>query len=61
VSFSGIGRSIDFVGTASGLVDNITFGSATATGTATVDVPAPAAIWLFGSGLISLIGVRKKY
>ncbi len=24
------------------------------------DVPVPAAVWLFGSGLIVLIGIRKK-
>ena len=35
------------------LFDNIAFGAATV-------VPIPAAVWLFGSGLLGLIGVARK-
>jgi hypothetical protein len=36
-------------------LDDVTIGSVSA-----VPVPVPAAVWLFGSGLIGLIGMRKK-
>lgn len=43
------------------LNQNVTVGTATVIlgGTATV-VPVPAAVWLFGSGLIGLVGVARR-
>jgi len=34
--------------------------SATATGRGISEVPVPAAVWLFGSGLIGLVGVARR-
>jgi len=55
VAFSGIAKSVNFGGFGNQIIfDNVTIGSDTAI------VPVPAAIWLFCSGLIGLLGVRKK-
>jgi len=49
-----IGR-IELTGGSGELVDNITFGNVTAG-----SIPEPITLWLLGSGLIGLIGMRKK-
>ena len=41
-----------------GFGGNITSGTASITGSA---VPIPAAIWLFGSGLVGLVGIRRRF
>lgn len=52
VSFIGIAKSVDFVDLAnSAYVDDIALGAT---------VPAPAAVSLFGSGLIGLIGLARR-
>lgn len=57
LGFSDVARSIDFSGTVNQVgFDNITFGSVNP---ATV-VPVPAAVWLFGSGLLGLVGVSRR-
>jgi len=56
LGFSGIAMSIDFSGTVNQVgFDNITFGSVDPT-----VIPVPAAVWLFGSGLVGLIGVARR-
>jgi hypothetical protein len=62
VNFSGIGRSIDFGGTANQIgFDNVTFGSATAGGsTGAGDVPEPATTALLGLGFLSFFAFQRK-
>ena len=45
--------SIFFDGTTTGIIDNADFGFQAA-------VPVPAAVWLFGSGLLGLISVARR-
>jgi hypothetical protein len=45
--------------TADTLISNVVFSFGTETGT-NVAVPIPAAIWLFGSGLLGLIGIARR-
>lgn len=55
VAFAGTALSVDFSGTANQTgYDNVTFGSETPA------IPVPAAVWLFGSGLIGLIGIARR-
>ncbi len=55
VGFSGIAKSVSFAGVANQIVfDDVTFGSTVP------DVPVPAAVWLFASGLISLVGFARR-
>jgi PEP-CTERM motif len=55
VSFSGTAESVNFSGTANQIgFDNITLGSKTPV------VPEPATLTLFGSGLLSLVGVVRR-
>jgi hypothetical protein len=35
-------------------------GTLTITGNSTAPVPLPAAVWLFGSGLMGLVGVSRR-
>jgi len=45
--------------TASTLISNVVFSFGTETGT-NVAVPIPAAVWLFVSGLLGLIGIARR-
>lgn len=57
VAFDGTARSVSFSGTANQTgYDNITFGSEIPEGR----VPVPAAVWLFGSGLLGLLAVARR-
>jgi len=62
VEFEGIAKSIAFGGVINKIAfDNITFGSATAGGSGeTSGTPEPATIFLLGSGLAGVAGLRKK-
>jgi len=56
LGFSDIAKSIDFSGTVNQVAfDNITFGSVNP-----AVVPVPAAVWLFGSGLLGLVGISRR-
>jgi len=60
------GFSANFNTTALGTSDlvgedyTLTGGSVTATGGSVTAVPVPAAVWLFGSGLLGLVGVARR-
>lgn len=58
VSFMGIAKSVSFAGSANGILfDNITLGAAN-------PIPEPAALGMFGLGLLLLggfVGLRKRY
>jgi hypothetical protein len=57
VAFTGTALSVSFSGTANFTAyDNITFGSDVPEGR----VPVPAAVWLFGSGLLALVAVARR-
>ncbi len=49
-----IGR-IEVIATTTGLSDAVDFGFGTP-----IVVPAPAAVWLFGSGLLALVGTARR-
>jgi len=52
ITFTGTALSVDFSGTVNQIAfDNLTLGST---------VPIPAAAWLFGSGLLGMIGIARK-
>ncbi len=58
VAFPGTALSVSFSGTANFTAyDNITFGSEIPEG---ARVPVPAAVWLFGSGLLGLLAVARR-
>lgn len=44
----------------SGTITDLNIGLSIGDAPAPSAVPAPAAVWLFGTGLIGLIGIRKK-
>jgi len=52
LAFEGI-HSVRFTGSGTIALDDLTFNPVTA-------IPVPAAVWLFGSGLIGLIGVTRR-
>jgi len=54
----GFFNSAGALGTFDGFDDS--FGSIAGTWDATTYVPLPAALWLFGSGLIGLVGIARK-
>lgn len=57
ITFSGTAMSVSFAGVADQIVfDDVTFGSETPGPV----VPIPAAVWLFGSGLLGLVGVARR-
>lgn len=57
IAFSGTAKSVSFAGVADQIVfDDVTFGSETPGPV----IPIPAAVWLFGSGLIGLVGMARR-
>lgn len=58
LSFSGI-HSVSFFGSGTVALDDFSFNPVSSV-PVPVPVPAPAAVWLMGSGLIGLVGMRKK-
>jgi hypothetical protein len=55
IGFAGIAESVVFSGNADYIAfDNVTLNS-------TTPVPVPPSVWLFGSSLLGLIGLRKKF
>jgi len=47
-------------GTQSGIAETFTMDNLVYSSSPTSAVPVPAAVWLFGSGLLGLLGVRRK-
>lgn len=57
IGFSGTAQSVSFSGTAGQIVfDDVTLGSVIPGPV----IPVPPAVWLFGSGLLGLIGISRR-